>query len=451
MYLAYSLLLTLGLLILIPRFIFQALVHGKYIAGFRERLGSIQPLAGQNQPVVWLHCVSVGETQAARPLVERLRQEFPHVSLVVSTITLTGQKLAREVFRDQVERVFYFPFDWRWTARKSIAAINPALVLIMETELWPNFLRECQRQQIPVALVNGRISRQSFRRYHLIRTFFSRVLACLNLAVMQSEADAARIAELGLATDKIVSAGNMKFDSKPVAPAVETTRQLRERFALDDSASLILAASTHAPEERVILEAYQSLRSTTGSELRLMLAPRRPERFREVATMLQNSGLAWARRTESPAETDKTAAIILLDTIGELPATYQLAKIVFVGGSLIDRGGHNVLEPAATGAAVVTGAHTHNFEAIVNSLLEADAIIQLPALEIRTVTSELTRVFADLLARPEFRNELGSRAREIVELNRGAADKTVKIISPLFKLRAVEPAKPDPLLAGTHN
>ncbi|HKE57052.1 MAG TPA: 3-deoxy-D-manno-octulosonic acid transferase, partial [Pyrinomonadaceae bacterium] len=416
MYLAYSLLLTVGLLILIPRFLFHAIVHGKYIAGFRERLGSIPPIPGQKR-VIWLHCVSVGETQAARPLVERLRQEFPQFSLVVSTITLTGQKLAREVFADQVERVFYFPFDWRWTARKSIAAINPSLVLIMETELWPNFLRECQRQRLPVALVNGRISRQSFRRYQLIGFFFSRVLASLNLAVMQSETDAARIADLGLAANKIVTAGNMKFDSKPIAASVETTRQLRERFALDNSAPLILAASTHAPEEKIILDCIRNLRSTIDSKPRLMLAPRHPERFREVATLLQNSGLAWARRTDLPAETDQSAEVILLDTIGELPATYALATIVFVGGSLIDRGGHNVLEPAATGVCVVTGAYTHNFEAIVKSLLEANAIIQLPPLEIPAITSELTKVLADLLANPEVRNDLGNRARQTVELN----------------------------------
>jgi 3-deoxy-D-manno-octulosonic-acid transferase len=448
MYLAYSLLLTLGLLILIPRFLFQAIAHGKYVSGFRERLGSTEPLTNKNRPVVWLHCVSVGETQAARPLVERLHKEFPQFALVVSTITLTGQKLACEVFRDQVERVFYFPFDWRWSARKSIAAMKPALVLIMETELWPNFLRECRHQQIPVALVNGRISRQSFRRYRVIRFFFRHVLSCLNLAVMQSAGDAGRISELGLSSEKIVTAGNMKFDSKPISSSLDTTLQLRKRFGLEESVPLILAASTHAPEEKIIIDSFQTLRSKAGGKVRLMLAPRRPERFREVALLLQNSGLGWTKRTDSPASTDKAADVILLDTIGELPAAYPLATIVFVGGSLIDKGGHNVLEPAAAGASIVTGAHTHNFEAVVDSLLEAKAIIQLPPLEIRAVTAELTKVMADLLERPEFRKDLGSRASKTLEINRGAADKTVQIISPLFKLGAVEPTSSDSLLAS---
>src|SRR5215208_2062216 len=187
MYLAYSLLLSLGLIVLIPHFLFQALAHGKYIAGLRQRFGSVSPLPGK--PVIWLHCVSVGETQAARPLAQRLKQQFPHHALVVSTITLTGQRLAREVFRTQAESVFYFPFDWRWSARRALKRINPTAVLIMETELWPNFLRECKARESPVTLVNGRISRQSYRRYTLIRFFLKRVLLGLSIAVMQSEPD----------------------------------------------------------------------------------------------------------------------------------------------------------------------------------------------------------------------------------------------------------------------
>src|SRR5215207_4464687 len=208
MYLAYSLLLSLGLLVLIPHFLFQALAHGKYIAGLRQRLGSV-PAAG-GKPVIWLHCVSVGETQAARPLAQRLKQAFPHHALVVSTITLTGQRLARDVFKTQAESVFYFPFDWRWSVRRALKTINPAAVVIMETELWPNFLRECSAREIPVALVNGRISRQSFRRYTLIKFFLKRVLSGLSIAVMQSEADAERLEVLGMGSEKLFTAGNLK-------------------------------------------------------------------------------------------------------------------------------------------------------------------------------------------------------------------------------------------------
>src|SRR5215510_1966583 len=216
MYLAYSLLLTLGFLVLLPHFLFQALTHGKYVAGLRQRLGSL-PVNEASKPVIWLHCVSVGETQAARPLVEKLKATFPQHSLVVSTITMTGQKLARDLFKNEASDVFYFPLDWRWSVRRALRTINPTAVLIMETELWPNFLRECEKRRIPVALVNGRISKQSYRRYSLIRVFFSRMLSSLTMAVMQSDADGERIASLGLPQKKLFVSGNLKFDSRPAS------------------------------------------------------------------------------------------------------------------------------------------------------------------------------------------------------------------------------------------
>lgn len=425
MYLAYSLLLSLGLIVLIPHFLFQALAHGKYIDGLRQRLGSIPPVNGK--PVIWLHCVSVGETQAARPLAQRVKQQFPHHALVVSTITLTGQKLARDVFRTTAESVFYFPFDWRWSVRRALKKINPAAVLIMETELWPNFLRECQARRIPVALVNGRISRQSFRRYTLIKFFLRRVLSCLNLAVMQSEKDAGRLRELGMTDDKLYTAGNLKFDAELAGELTAKTNELRDRFGLQSGVPLILAASTHAPEEEVTLESIKQLQPA-----RLMIAPRHPERFNEVAALIQKSGLSWSRRTAAPVPDDVNATVILLDTIGELPATYSLADVVFVGGSIVDRGGHNVLEPAAAGAAVVTGAHTHNFHAIVDLMCGAKAIVQLPPVETSAAAPELTHVLKNLLANTNEREELGRRAKRLVTDNQGATDRTIKLLAPLL-------------------
>lgn len=441
MYLAYSLLLSLGFLVLIPHFLFQALAHGKYVEGLRQRFGSLPSI--DRHPVIWLHCVSVGETQAARPLVERIKREFPHHGLVVSTITLTGQKLARDVFAKHAERIFYFPFDWRWTARRALRTINPDAVLIMETELWPNFLRECKARQIPVALVNGRISRQSFRRYSAIKFFLGPMLRCLNLAIMQSEVDANRLRDLGMPSDRIHTAGNLKFDAGAVAPATEKTDEIRQRFGLNSNMPLILAASTHAPEERVLLESFRHL--NWGA--RLMLAPRHPERFQEVASLIRDSGMSWARRTNAPDAADTTATVILLDTIGELPATYPLAALVFVGGSIVDRGGHNVLEPAAAGVPVVTGAHTHNFHAIVDLLNEADAIIQLPPLPYDVPIPELTKVFMELLSDRERRNTLAARAKQLVVDNQGAAERTVKLIAPLLSLELRDRSESNSLLA----
>ena len=425
MYLAYSLLLSLGLVVLIPHFIFQALAHGKYIDGLRQRLGSLPAINGK--PVIWLHCVSVGETQAARPLAQRLKQQFPHHTLVVSTITLTGQKLARDVFANQAERVFYFPFDWRWSVRRALKAINPAAVLIMETELWPNFLRECKTREIPVALVNGRISRQSFRRYRLIRPFIHRVLSCLSIAVMQSDGDAQRLQSLGMPSEKLFNAGNLKFDAELGTDLADKTDEIRRRFGFGSDVPLILAASTHAPEEEILIESFMQV--ATKQAARLMLAPRHPERFKEVASLIENSGLRWARRTNPPSPEDASAAIILLDTIGELPATYSLADVVFVGGSIVDRGGHNVLEPAAAGVAVVTGAHTHNFHAIVDLMAQAGAIVQLPPLAAASAPQELSHLLSELLANADERAELGRRAKQLVIDNRGAAERTLKLIA----------------------
>jgi 3-deoxy-D-manno-octulosonic-acid transferase len=444
MYLAYSLLLSLGLLVLFPLFLFKALAHGKYIAGFRQRLGSVPATSGK--PVIWLHCVSVGETQAARPLAARLKQQFPHHALVVSTITLTGQNLARNVFRTQAENVFYFPFDWRWSVRRALKAINPAAVLIMETELWPNFLRECKARQIPVALVNGRISRQSYGRYALIKFFLRRVLASLSIAVMQSEADAERLQALGMPSDKLFTAGNLKFDADGGSDLGETTIEIAERFGLQSDVPLILAASTHAPEEEIILESFKQLR--TKQPARLMIAPRHPERFNEVASLIQNSGLSWTRRMNIPEAGDRDSDVILLDTIGELPATYSLAAVVFVGGSIVDRGGHNVLEPAVAGAAVVTGPHTHNFQAIMNLMEQADAVIKLPAVEGKDAARELTNVLSRLLGDSGERARLGLRAKQLVAENQGAAERTLKLVAPLFSAKQHESSRSDSMLAA---
>ncbi|HET9712500.1 MAG TPA: 3-deoxy-D-manno-octulosonic acid transferase [Pyrinomonadaceae bacterium] len=442
---AYSLLLSLGLVVLLPLFLFKALAHGKYIAGFRQRLGSVPATSGK--PVIWLHCVSVGETQAARPLAMRLKQQFPHHALVISTITLTGQNLARNVFRTQAESIFYFPFDWRWSVRRALKAINPVAVLIMETELWPNFLRECKARQIPVALVNGRISRQSYGRYTLVKFFLRRVLASLSIAVMQSEADAQRLQALGMPNEKLFTAGNLKFDADGGSDLGETTAEIAERFGLQSGVPLVLAASTHAPEEEIILESFKQIR--TKQPARLMIAPRHPERFNEVASLIQNSGLSWTRRMNIPdPKSDTNADVILLDTIGELPATYSLATVVFVGGSIVDRGGHNVLEPAVAGSAVVTGAHTHNFHAIMNLMEQADAVIKLSAAEGKDATRELTDVLSRLLADSDERARLGLRAKQLVAENQGAAERTLKLVAPLFSAKPHESSRSDSILAA---
>ncbi|HEY0430585.1 MAG TPA: 3-deoxy-D-manno-octulosonic acid transferase [Pyrinomonadaceae bacterium] len=432
MYFIYSLLLGLGFLILIPRFLLDAFRHGKYVAGFRERLGSVAPLPNDGRPVVWIHCVSVGEAQAARPLVAGIREQYPNHRIVVSTTTLTGQNLAREVFKHDAAKVFYFPFDWRWVVRRSLRAIKPGAVLVMETELWPGFLRECQQQNIPVAIVNGRLSEQSFRRYRLIRSFMKRVVGPLSLAIMQTEADAERLRSLGLDAAKTLVSGSLKFDAGTRSLTDSLTVEFRDRFNLREGAPLILAASTHDPEEVILLNSLRQVMAKSGMKPRLMIAPRHPERFSEVADLVRASGLSWTSRTATPDTGDRRADVILLDSIGELHSVYSLAAIVFVGGSLAKTGGHNVLEPAAVGAPVIVGPHTYNFQSIVETFVEAGAIVQLKPLSDSAAIVELANVITALLADPARREELGTRALNLVVENRGATARALQSLSPIF-------------------
>ena len=437
MYFLYSLLLTLGVVALLPRFLWDAFRHGKYVQGLRERLGELPAIGAEGRPVIWLHCVSVGEAQAARPLARAILKKFPTHALVVSTTTLTGQRIARDVFQDDAAAVIYFPFDWAWTARRSLRAVNPSIVLVMETELWPNFLRQCRKRRVPVTIVNGRLSERSFRRYRLIRRFVKRIVGDIALALMQTEQDAERMRALGLTPERVFVSGNVKFDASPDAGAPALTEELRERFHFNDGRPLIVAASTHSPEERFILEALKKLRSTPGNEkVRLLIAPRHPERFPEVASLLESSGFVWKRRSEAPSEHDPECDVLLLDSIGELRSVYPLAHIVFVGGSLTPTGGHNILEPAAVGACTVTGAHTFNFTAIVSAFLEADALAQLPALSEKDAPMVLAKALEALLSNDKRRRAIGEHARAVLEQNRGATERTIKLLAPLLNASA---------------
>ncbi len=436
MFFLYSLLLTAGILALLPWFLLDAVRHGKYVAGLRERMGGVPPLKADGRPVIWLHCVSVGETQAARPLVRALRENFPAHALVVSTITLTGQRLAREVFKDEAAAVFYFPFDWAWSVRRTLRALKPAVVLVMETELWPRFLRECSVRGVPVALVNGRLSERSVRGYRKLGRFIRQVVATLTLAIMQTEADAARIATLGLAPARIRVAGNLKFDAPVEDDARELTAALQDRFRFDDARPLLVAASTHAPEETLLLTAFKQFRAALPlRQSRLLIAPRHPERFGEVAALLAASGLNWSRRSSAPNADDPSCEVILLDSIGELRAIYPLAELVFVGGSLTPTGGHNVLEPAAHAKCIVTGAHTFNFAAIVRDFLAQQALVQLPALSAEQAPAALARVFQDLLTDDARRRAIGARACAALVQSRGATARTIELLTPLLKIQ----------------
>lgn len=431
MYFIYGVLLSIAFLILLPRFLFDAFRHGKYVAGFKERLGNVKPILNPTTPLIWIHAVSVGEAQAARPLVRELKTRFPDIALAISTTTKTGQELAHDIFKDDAVSIFYFPFDWRWTVRRVLSAIRPTAVIILETELWPGFLRECKSRNIPVAIVNGRLSGQSFRRYRLVKRFTSRILSCLTLAIMQTDADANRMIELGMRPENVRVSGSLKFDAGAIPATTSATNYFSERFALNSAAPVILAASTHAPEERIILESFKQI-LTNLPEARLLIAPRHPERFNDVASLIEDSEFSYSRRTKPVAVTDTTNSVILLDSIGELQSVYSLATIVFVGGSIARTGGHNILEPAAVGACVITGGYTHNFQAIVETFSKADGLVQLSPMPDAQAREELTTVLTGLLIDHGRRANIGARAKQLVNQNRGATQRTLDWLEQLL-------------------
>jgi 3-deoxy-D-manno-octulosonic-acid transferase len=472
MYFLYSLALSLLFLALLPYFIYQAIRHGKYAGSFKERMGWLpKSLADHSRETVWVHAVSVGEFLAAMPLLERIRREMPGSRIVVSTTTMTGRRLARERTGAPYDATFYFPFDFRFTASRSLARVNPSTVIILETELWPNFLRECRRLGVVTIIANGRISPRSFARYRLARKFLAGVLDDLTLMLMQSEADAERARALGASTDRVRVCGNLKYDinssgyevlySEPVTrgaadpiisspnPALQATdlnEEMDYQFGLSSSPHLIVAGSTAAGEEKMLLAALREARGERGLEnTRLILAPRHPERFNEVASLISRSEFKLARRSEAKAlaaahaaSDDKklhlqaevmpdllakmrTADVILLDTIGELAALYRYAAVVFVGGSLVPRGGHNIIEPAVYSKPIIIGPYTENFRKIVSDFAHADALVQVSATG-EGASSGFTREIIRLLADREYAVAMGARAHDILSESRGATD-----------------------------
>ncbi len=422
MFFLYNFLLTVGFILMSPVFLLK---KEKYAAGFWERLGFLPEFTPDERRVVWLHCVSVGETNAARPLVEEIKKQFPAHRLIISTTTRTGQNHARDIFKAHAEQIFYFPFDFRFSVRRALRRFKPSVILLVETEIWFNFLREASRSGARIAIVNGRLSEKSFKRYSYIKNFIRRVLGYVDLALMQGNADAKRLMSLGAHATRVKVTGNIKFDQG--VESSDLTETFRERFAITKDAPLIVAASTHAPEERWILEAFKKIwKDFDGKLPRLLIVPRHPERFAEVAGAIGETGFEWVRRSEAPSERDKRAEIILLDSIGELRAAYPLAEIVFVGGSLIPHGGQSILEPAVTGKAIVTGFYTMNFTAAVKEFLEKSALVQLPETDEKTVADELARAFTELLTDAEKRAQLSKNALEVMQKNRGATVKTIE-------------------------
>jgi 3-deoxy-D-manno-octulosonic-acid transferase len=424
-YLLYSFVTALALVALSPYFLYQALRHNKYVGSLGQRLGYLPVsfnLDGDDS--IWVHAVSVGEVLAARPLISDLRRRYPRLRLFLSTTTLTGQQLARRSVPD-VDAVFYLPFDWGFTTRRTLSLVRPRLFIMIETEIWPNLLRECRRRGVKTVLVNGRISQRSFSRYRLIGPFFRRVLADIDRYCVQGEEAARRLVQLGADPARITVTGSLKFDALDVIPTPGRGRERVLRFfRIPPGRAVLVAGSTLRGEEELVVRAFNRLRSG-GSAPLLVLAARQPERFAEVERLCRQEGLATLRRTELAIDAEPRADAVILDTIGELAEVYQIATVVFVGGSLVAGGGHNILEPALFGKPIVFGPHMYNFEEIAQTFLANDAAVQVRS------DRELTETIVSLMGDPVRRARLGAAARALIEANRGAKNKTAAVIAGL--------------------
>ncbi len=428
MYILYSLALACALLFSLPWWALQVLRLGKYRAGLSERLGFIPPRLRRQAKAgsVWIHAVSVGEVLAVSRLVDELKKSAPQRPVFVSTTTATGQKLARERFGE--DQVFFMPLDFGLAVRAYLDLLRPSLLVLAETEFWPNLLHLARKRGAPIAIVNARVSDRSFPRYRRFRRLFARVLAEVDLFLAQTEEDARRLREIGAAAERVQVSGNLKFDvrSAPASPFQEDLRRV-----LGKDSMVIVCGSTAEGEEELLLQAFQEVLRRFPSVV-MVLAPRHPERFEKVANLVTAKGIALTRRSSLTATTDLAASslsggVFLLDSLGELASVYALAGVAFVGGSLLAGvGGHNILEPAQHGVPVLAGPYTANFREIVNIFEHGQGIKIVTA---ENLSGELLRLLAD----GQERRRLGERARQLFLDNTGATDRTLQALQTLLR------------------
>jgi 3-deoxy-D-manno-octulosonic-acid transferase len=396
---------------------------GKYRAGFSERMGRVPPRLqqGNTSGSIWIHAVSVGEVLAISQLVGEITRREPQRRIFVSTTTATGQALARQRFGEHC--VFYMPLDFRFALQPYFAALRPELLILAETEFWPNLLHLAKKNGVRVAVVNARVSDRSFPRYRSFRWFFSRVLSEIDLFLAQTEEDASRLKQIGARAERVAVSGNLKFDIR-LSGDSPIVSQIRNSMAANTP--VIVCGSTTEGEEELVLAAFRQLLQHFPATV-MIVAPRHPERFEKVAGLVASSGLTLTRRSTWVPESGSIppGSIFLLDSVGELAAVYALTDVAFVGGSLVRLGGHNILEPAQHGVAVLSGPHTFNFREIVRIFEEGGGLRIAIAENFGTALVELFR-------HPEERKQLGQRARELFIANTGATRRTVTALQPLL-------------------
>ncbi len=447
MYFIYSFLMGLAALLLVPYWLVQGLRNGKYLSNLGERLGFSFPalanLPANSTGAIWIHAVSVGEALSGITLARRLKETYPHRPLIISTTTQTGQALARDRM-PFADAVIYFPLDWAFCVRRALNAVRPSVVLVLETEIWPNFLREAGRRKIPILFVSGRISDRSFARYQrylgvfgfFLRPFLGNALSNASAFLMQSEKDAQRVRAMGATADRVLLSGNLKYDLELPAPT-PLSNWLAAEIKRSGRSPIIVAGSVVATEEPHALIAFGTLQGEYPKAL-LVLAPRKPECFDEAAEFIDESHRKFIRRSQLPiagpsqsqavhppdnSTIPSDVTVLLIDSIGELASLYALADGAFVGGSLVSSGGHNILEPAAFGKIPVFGPSMENFSEIASRFVSAGAAIQVESPEDAGVA------WIELFRDPERMKKMGETARHLVADSRGATDRAMAEIA----------------------
>jgi 3-deoxy-D-manno-octulosonic-acid transferase len=442
MHLFYSAGLAALLLLSTPWWALQMLRSGKYRAGLAERLGRVpqRVTTGRDaRPCIWVHAVSVGEVLAVSGLIAELRRRWPEYRIVVSTTTAAGQKLARERLGD--ENAFYFPLDFEFAIRPYLLALHPRLVIIAETEFWPNFLRLARRSGARIAVVNARISDRSLPRYRRAKAIVRRVLCWIDVFLAQSEEDARRLIAIGADAARVRVSGNLKFDVQPPKQA-PFAAELRERATRSGAFPILVCGSTVAPEEFALLAAFQTVLREYPNGL-MVLAPRHPERFEEVAQLvpsfsgsglehLRIPNLSFWRRSQLPPDAPLRAGVLLLDSIGELASVSSVTTLAFVGGSMVARGGHNILEPAYFGVPTLVGPHTENFRDIVRIFRAHDAVRVVTGFREGEAKGNLAKTVHALLDDSQDREALGRRAADVLRRGAGATARTADEIEHLL-------------------
>jgi len=417
-FLIYNTLLTLILILSSPYFLLRGLFQKNFRSQLIQRMGFFQSLNFKRP--VWVHAASVGEVFCSVPLLKRIKKEFPHREIVLTTMTSTGNETAK-THLPEADRVLFFPMDHPLPLRRVIRRIQPSLLLIAETELWPNLLRSCGRRGIPIVLFNGRISEKSFRGYLFFKFLFKKCLNYVSLSLMQTEEDRTRIIEIGAASDQTKVVGNLKFDQTFPSFNQEALSNLAKSIGLQGREKILIAGSTHSGEEEILLGLFKELRKV-DPYLVFILAPRHLQRLEEVEGILTKESIPWVRRTsiavdQGHPERKELPAVILLDTMGELMSLYSIGTLVFVGGSLVPVGGHNPLEPLFFKKCVFFGPYMFHFSEISRRMIEAGGAIQVKDRE------DLTFTMIRLLRDERARREIGEKGYQFLQKHQGATER----------------------------